>query len=194
MEVSDETQLQNAANTFGFPLMLKSKRLAYDGRGNAVAKTANDLNEAVKSLGGLDTGLYAEKWVPFERELAVMVARSKSGEVVAYPVVETVHEDNICDTTFAPAMISNKLAQKAQDVAKSAIASFEGAGIFGVELFLLEDGETVLLNECAPRPHNSGHYTIEACNCSQCNALESYLRMAVRNPQLKVGGSVMKTS
>ena len=150
MDVPDEAQLQNAVNAFGFPLMLKSKRLAYDGRGNAVAKTANDLNDAVKSLGGFDTGLYAEKWVPFERELAVMVARSKSGEVVAYPVVETVHEDNICDTTFAPAMISNKLAEKAQAVAKSAVASFEGAGIFGVELFLLEDGETVLLNECAP--------------------------------------------
>ena len=193
MDVPDEAQLQNAVNAFGFPLMLKSKRLAYDGRGNAVAKTASDLEEAVKSLGGFDTGLYAEKWVPFERELAVMVARSKSGEVVAYPVVETVHEDNICDTTFAPAMISNKMAEKAQAVAKSAIASFEGAGIFGVELFLLEDGETVLLNECAPRPHNSGHYTIEACNCSQYEMhLRAICGWPLGDPQLKVGGSVMK--
>jgi phosphoribosylaminoimidazole carboxylase len=193
MDVPDEAQLQNAVNAFGFPLMLKSKRLAYDGRGNAVAKTASDLDNAVKSLGGFDTGLYAEKWVPFERELAVMVARSKSGEVVAYPVVETVHEDNICDTTFAPAMISNKMAEKAQAVAKSAIASFEGAGIFGVELFLLEDGETVLLNECAPRPHNSGHYTIEACNCSQYEMhLRAICGWPLGDPQLKVGGSVMK--
>ena len=127
-----------------------------------------------------------------ERE-RVYKARSKSGEVVAYPVVETVHEDNICDTTFAPAMISNKMAEKAQAVAKSAIASFEGAGIFGVELFLLEDGETVLLNECAPRPHNSGHYTIEACNCSQYEMhLRAICGWPLGNPQLKVGGSVMK--
>ena len=111
MDVPDEAQLQNAVNAFGFPLMLKSKRLAYDGRGNAVAKTASDLDNAVKSLGGFDTGLYAEKWVPFERELAVMVARSKSGEVVANPVVETVHEDTICDTTIATTMMSNKMAE-----------------------------------------------------------------------------------
>ena len=188
----NEAALQSAASEFGFPLMLKSKRLAYDGRGNAVAKTAADLADAVAKLGGFEQGLYCEKWVPFEKELAVMVVRAKNGETRAYPVVETVHENNICDTTTTPAPIPNKVAEAVQAAAKRAIGSFTGAGIFGVELFLLKDG-SILLNECAPRPHNSGHYTIEGCACSQYeNHLRAILGWPLGDTSLKVGGAVMK--
>ncbi|CEF98955.1 Rudiment single hybrid motif [Ostreococcus tauri] len=188
----DEAALQKAASEFGFPLMLKSKRLAYDGRGNAVAKTAADLNDAVVKLGGFEQGLYCEKWVPFAKELAVMVVRARDGETRAYPVVETVHEDNICDITTTPAPVPNKVAEAVQEAAKKAIGSFTGAGIFGVELFLLHDG-SILLNECAPRPHNSGHYTIEGCACSQYeNHLRAILGWPLGDTSLKVGGAVMK--
>ena len=188
----DAEALERAANEFGFPLMLKSKRLAYDGRGNAVAKTADDLNDAVSKLGGFEQGLYCEKWVPFEKELAVMVVRARDGETRAYPVVETVHENNICDTTTTPAPVPNKVAEAVQEAAKRAVASFTGAGIFGVELFLLKDG-SILLNECAPRPHNSGHYTIEGCACSQYeNHLRAILGWPLGDTSLKVGGAVMK--
>ena len=187
----DAEALERAANEFGFPLMLKSKRLAYDGRGNAVAKTADDLNDAVSKLGGFEQGLYCEKWVPFEKELAVMVVRARDGETRAYPVVETVHENNICDTTTTPAPVPNKVAEAVQEAAKRAVASFTGAGIFGVELFLLKDG-SILLNECAPRPHNSGHYTIEGCACSQYeNHLRAILGWPLGDTSLKVGGAVM---
>jgi len=191
-DAPDAAALDAAAAEFGFPLMIKSKRLAYDGRGNAVAKTAADLNDAVAKLGGFEQGLYCEKWVPFERELAVMVVRAKDGETRAYPVVETVHENNICDTTTTPAPIPNKVAEAVQEAAKKAIGSFTGAGIFGVELFYLADG-SILLNECAPRPHNSGHYTIEACACSQYeNHLRAILGWPLGDTSLKVGGAVMK--
>ena len=117
--------------------MLKSRRMAYDGKGNAVARTEADVKEAVAKLGGFEKGLYCEKWVPFERELAVMVVRARDGETRAYPVTETEHVDNICDVTITPADVSTFVAAAATAAAQNAVASLEGAGVFGVELFLL---------------------------------------------------------
>lgn len=109
----------------------------------------------------------------FEREIAVMVVRSVDGTVVSYPAVETVHENSICHSVYAPLRTHQpELPQRACQIAERAVATFEGAGIFGVELFLLKDG-TILLNEIAPRPHNSGHYTMDACETSQ---FENHLR------------------
>lgn len=177
-----------AGREFGYPLMLKAKRLAYDGKGNAVAKTKEDVAGAFEQLGGCD--VYAEKWAPFVKELAVMVVRSAS-EVRPYPVVETVQKDNICHTTITPAQLSATASDKALAVASQAIAALEGAGIFGVELFLMPD-DTILLNEIAPRPHNSGHYTIEACETDQFeNHLRAVLDLPLGGTALKVGAAVM---
>ncbi len=177
-----------AGREFGYPLMLKAKRLAYDGKGNAVAKTEEDVAGAFEQLGGGD--LYAEKWAPFVKELAVMVVRSAS-EVRPYPVVETVQKDNICHTTITPAQLSATASDKALAVASQAVAALEGAGIFGVELFLMPD-DTILLNEIAPRPHNSGHYTIEACETDQFeNHLRAVLDLPLGGTALKVGAAVM---
>lgn len=177
-----------AGREFGYPLMLKAKRLAYDGKGNAVAKTKEDVAGAFEQLGGGD--VYAEKWAPFVKELAVMVVRSAS-EVRPYPVVETVQKDNICHTTITPAQLSATASDKALAVASQAIAALEGAGIFGVELFLMPD-DTILLNEIAPRPHNSGHYTIEACETDQFeNHLRAVLDLPLGGTALKVGAAVM---
>ena len=176
--------------------MLKSRCGAYDGRGNAVIAHPGALESSVRSLlpaESADTfmsattvgegitqreGLYVERWVPFQRELAVMVARSVTGECVAYPAVETVHTDNICHVVIAPAPVSEDVQKIAQAAAVKAVSSLQGAGVFGVELFHTQGGN-VLLNEIAPRPHNSGHYTIEACECSQ---YEQHLRCILGLP------------
>ena len=181
----------SAADAFGYPYMMKSRTLAYDGRGNAVIHSADELESAVASLGGYEKGLYAEKMVPFVCELAVMVVRSRDGGVKSFPVVQTIHKDNICLTTEAPACVPQSIQDTARRAAEQAVACLKGAGVFGVELFLLKDG-TVLLNEVAPRPHNSGHYTIEACGMSQYEAhLRAILGWPMGSTDLKVGCAIM---
>ncbi|KAJ3392568.1 phosphoribosylaminoimidazole carboxylase ade2 [Chytriomyces hyalinus] len=196
-EVKSAQDILDAVDAFGngFPVMLKSKTLAYDGRGNRVIKSSAEIAASIKELGGGPSSngpeLYVEKWIPFEREIAVMVTRSVSGTVVSYPCVETVQKDNVCHVVVAPAQISGLIQEKARLVAENAVKSFEGAGIFGVEMFLLENGD-ILLNELAPRPHNSGHYTIEACYTSQYEQhLRAILDMPLGSPDMKVGASVM---
>lgn len=152
---------------YGYPFMLKSRTMAYDGRGNFVVNSSENIDEALVFLASRP--LYAEKWCPFYKELAVMVVRALDGEVYSYPTVETIHKENICHLVYAPAPISDTLQQKAQIMAQNAVKSFPGCGIFGVEMFLLPDGE-LLINEIAPRPHNSGHYTIDACVTNQFEA------------------------
>jgi phosphoribosylaminoimidazole carboxylase len=190
-DTPDEAALAAAAERFGFPVLLKSRLLAYDGRGNAVVQGYDGLPEAIAALGGLARGLYVEQLVPFERELAVMVARGLDGALAVYPVVETFHRDNILHQVIAPAPIPKATQQTARDIARRAVATFEGAGIFGVELFLLPGG-SVLVNEIAPRPHNSGHYTIEACATSQFEQhLRAILGLPLGDTALKVGAAAM---
>jgi phosphoribosylaminoimidazole carboxylase PurK protein len=110
--------------------------------------------------------LYAERFVPFQKELAIMLARSMSGDIAAYPVVETVHRNNICHTVLAPAPIDREAYEQAEELGKVTMRHLKGAGVFGIEMFLTEDSR-VLINELAPRVHNSGHYTKEACSTSQ---------------------------
>ncbi|KAJ7683517.1 phosphoribosylaminoimidazole carboxylase [Mycena rosella] len=179
-----------AAKSLRLPLMLKSRTLAYDGRGNFVLRELSEAQEALTALG--DRPLYAEKWVPFTHEIAVMVVRSTTGEVKSYPVVETVHKENVCHLVFAPLRTRDAtLARRAQHVAEDAIKTFDGAGVFGVEMFLMADG-ALYINEIAPRPHNSGHYTIEACETSQYeNHLRAILSLPLGSTALKVASAAM---
>lgn len=171
---SEPQGLKDIADQLGYPLMLKARTQAYDGRGNYPVQSVSDIEPALKALG--DRSLYAEKWVTFKKELAVMVvktnqdASSDVNKCLAYPVAETIHEDSICKLVYAPARhVPRKVLQEAQDLARRAVATFAGTGVFGVELFLMKD-DSLLVNEIAPRPHNSGHYTIEACYMSQFEA------------------------
>ncbi|EGV64118.1 Phosphoribosylaminoimidazole carboxylase [Yamadazyma tenuis ATCC 10573] len=164
------------ADKLGFPLMLKSRTLAYDGRGNFVVKTKDSIEEGLEFLK--DRPLYAEKWCPFVKELAVMVVRSIEGEVFNYPIVETIHKDNICHLVYCPAPVNASVMAKAEILARNAIKTFPGCGIFGIEMFVLENGE-LLINEIAPRPHNSGHYTIDSCVTSQ---FEAHIRAITNLP------------
>lgn len=118
--------------------MLKSRTLAYDGRGNYVVSGPESIPGALEVLK--DRPLYAEKWASFSKELAVMVVRRKDGVCISYPTVETIHEDNICKLVYAPAAVPALVQERARKLAEKAVGSFWGAGVFGVEMFLLEDG------------------------------------------------------
>lgn len=167
IEEATEEALARVGAQFGYPYMLKSRTNAYDGRGNYVVKSPADFAGALAALKGLP--LYAERFANFTHELAVMVVRAIDGTTYSYPTVETVQRNNICETVYAPARVADSVRAKAQLLAESSIKSFGGAGIYGVEMFLLADG-SILLNEIAPRPHNSGHYTIDGCVTSQFEA------------------------
>ncbi|KAF2746902.1 phosphoribosylaminoimidazole carboxylase [Sporormia fimetaria CBS 119925] len=173
--------LKEVGRRFGYPYMLKSKTEAYDGRGNFVVKSEEQVDAAFEALG--ERPLYAERWADFRLELAVMVVKTKDG-VLTFPTVETVHEDSICKLTYAPPRgVDAETGKRAQELARKAIGAFEGKGVFGVEMFLLKDG-SLLVNEIAPRPHNSGHYTIEACPISQ---YEAHLRAILDLPLPEAG-------
>ncbi|CAI0433965.1 unnamed protein product [Linum tenue] len=191
MQIDDLEGAKRAGDLFGYPLMIKSRRLAYDGRGNAVAKSEEELSSAVTSLGGFGRGLYVEKWAPFVKELAVIVVRGRDNAIVCYPVVETIHKESICHIVKAPAVVPWKIRQLASDVAHKAVSSLEGAGVFAVELFLTSDGQ-ILLNEVAPRPHNSGHHTIESCYTSQYEQhLRAVLGLPLGDPSMKTPAAMM---
>ncbi len=164
LEVENKEDILKAVKKFGYPIFLKTRRFAYDGRGNALIRKASDIDKSLNSLQG--SGLYVEKFVPFVKELAIMVARNTEGEIATYPVVETIHKNNICHIVKAPAPIKKNISKKTQVLAKKVMQQLQGAGVFGIEMFLTKRGQ-VLVNEIAPRVHNSGHYTIEACITNQ---------------------------
>ncbi|WOO84167.1 Phosphoribosylaminoimidazole carboxylase [Vanrija pseudolonga] len=199
VEQSTEANVKAVAGELGLPVMLKARTLAYDGRGNSPLKST-DSAAIAKSLEFLgDRPLYAEGWVPFVKEVAVMVVRNKEGEVRSYDAVETIHRDSILRVCLAPlrsgtapgAEVDTGVNDKARQLAEKAVATLDGAGIFGVEMFLLEDG-SLLLNEIAPRPHNSGHHTIEACHVSQFeNHLRAILSLPLGDTSLRVPSAAM---
>jgi phosphoribosylaminoimidazole carboxylase len=187
--------VEAVAAELGLPLMLKARTLAYDGRGNFPLKSTEPahIQQALEFLG--DRPLYAEGWQPFVKEVAVMVVRNKDGDVRSYDAVETIHRNSILRVCFAPLRAAGDgmdgVNTRARHLAEEAVATLEGAGIFGVEMFLLPDG-SLKLNEIAPRPHNSGHHTIEACGISQFeNHLRAILSLPLGDTSLRVPAAAM---
>ncbi len=165
-EVSSEKDVKKLLKKWKKGLVLKTRRGGFDGRGNAVVKNMSDL-ESQKVKDMLDQGgLYAEKLFPFKKELAAILVRDLYGNVLCYPIVETVHENNICNMVIAPARVSDTVKKKAEKIGEQTVNVLQGAGVFAVELFLGDNGK-ILVNEIAPRVHNSGHLTIEANKTSQ---------------------------
>jgi len=160
--VDSATDLRRALEELGYPAMLKAREGGYDGRGNVPVEAPGDVEDA---LSAIDGPAMVEEFVDFERELAVMACRGVD-ERDTFPVTETIHEAEILRETVAPARVPGTARQQATDVAREVLDVLSGRGVFGVELFQTADGE-VLLNEVAPRPHNSGHWTIEGCHTSQ---------------------------
>jgi 5-(carboxyamino)imidazole ribonucleotide synthase len=162
--IESEKDARAALKQFDGKMLIKTRLGAYDGRGNMVVESDEDIKKAFEQFAG--TPLYAEQFIPFEKELAVMVARSMNDDIALYPLVQTIHERNICIEVLAPAPVSNDIHKKALDIANSVAELLQGAGTFGIEMFLTKSGK-ILINEIAPRVHNSGHYTTEASRTSQ---------------------------
>lgn len=176
--VETENDLVAFGDEYGWPYLLKSSKGGYDGYGNATARDLESAKAGFNKLGGsAGHDILAEAFVPFTKELAVQVARNETGTVV-YPCCETVQENHICVAVLSPAAIDEEYQLKAQELAVKAIEAINGKGIFAFEFFLTESGD-VLLNESAPRPHNSGHYTIEGCITSQ---FENHVRSVLGLP------------
>ncbi|MBS4024438.1 MAG: 5-(carboxyamino)imidazole ribonucleotide synthase [Clostridia bacterium] len=173
LPVAGREDLIQAAENFGYPLLLKACAGGYDGKGNFLIKNSSRLEEALTyfradgcSPDFGKAGLMGEAFISFELEVSVMVARSVHGQVAVYPLSENEHEDNILRRSLVPARVSREVANRAQEIADKVINLFNGVGIFCIEMFVTPQGE-ILINEVAPRPHNSGHYTIEANITSQ---------------------------
>ena len=171
------------------PIVLKTRRHGYDGQGTFILKTAEELEAVLKTLH--DQPLLVEEFVPFERELAVMAARSVTGEIVVYPIVETQQENQVCRRVVAPADLPTATVMEVETIAHTLLESLQVVGIFGIELFLTREGK-ILVNEVAPRTHNSGHYTIDACTTSQFEQqLRAVCGLPLGSPALTCDGAVM---
>lgn len=182
-----EPGLDTAITTF--PVVLKARRHGYDGQGTDVIQDPDTLKQVLQRSG--DRSLLLEEYIPFERELAIMAARSRTGELLTYPVVETQQVDQVCRRVFATGEWTGDVTQQVEAIAHTLLTGLNYVGILGIELFLTRDGR-VLVNEIAPRTHNSGHYTLDACITSQ---FEQQLRavggLPLGNPSLHCPGAVM---
>ncbi|VVA44419.1 N5-carboxyaminoimidazole ribonucleotide synthase [Candidatus Roizmanbacteria bacterium] len=189
LSVRNKEDIIKVAKEFGYPILLKARFDAYDGRGNALVKNEKEIDQALKKLEG--RLLYVEKFVPFIKELAVVTARNIKGEVSTYPVVETIHKNNICHIVKAPAQVEKTVQEKAKKIATEVLKKLGGAGVFAIEMFLTKNDE-IIINEIAPRVHNSGHHTIESSITSQ---FEQHIRaitgMPLGKTDLITPGAVM---
>lgn len=187
--IESKDDVEVFAEVHGYPLVLKARRGAYDGRGNRTLTQREDTEIAITELG---QELYIEAWVPFKKELAVVAARGEDGTIRTYPVVETIHVDHICDTIIAPAPVSDSVRERAEVLARKILEIFQGAGVFGIEMFLTKE-DKVLINEIAPRVHNSGHFTLGGSSVSQ---FEQHMRAVcgepLKEPVMKKTFAVMK--
>ncbi|MBN3909497.1 MAG: 5-(carboxyamino)imidazole ribonucleotide synthase [Nostoc sp. NMS1] len=192
----DEVEnLQLQIEYVGFPVVLKARRHGYDGQGTFIIQDFATLEQKLSDESitkPLNQSFFLlEEFVPFERELAVIAARSLEGEIVTYPVVETQQEQQVCRRVIAPADITPNQVAEIQAIAHTLLNSLQVVGIFGIELFLGANGK-VMVNEIAPRTHNSGHFSIDACETSQ---FEQHLRavcgLPLGNPALQCAGAVM---
>ena len=169
-EISSKNELESKINEFGLPVLLKTRTGAYDGRGNFKIDTLDQISEALEIFDG--QSLMVEKFVNFKMEVSVIASRSTSGEIKTYPLVENIHKNNILEMTIAPARINEIISKNAEEIAHKTMEVLHGAGVFGIEMFVTNDDE-ILINEIAPRVHNSGHHTLQSSKTSQ---FEQHLR------------------
>jgi len=163
-EITSLVDLHEKIKELGLPVLLKSRRDAYDGRGNFKITSSDEIEKAYQHFDG--KSLMVEKFVNFKMEVSVIAARNTKGDIATYPLVENIHENNILKMTIAPARTSDDVISNAGDIAKKTMEVLKGAGVFGVEMFIDQD-DKIIINEIAPRVHNSGHHTLQSCKTSQ---------------------------
>ena len=170
IKVDDIEEVKEGLKKFGYPALLKARRDAYDGKGNFKIDSENEIQTAYDYFKGQK--LMLEKFVPFKMEVSVIASRNTKGEIKTYPLVENIHEKNILRETIAPSRTSNEVSEKAVKIASNTMDVLIGAGVFGIEMFVTQDDE-IVINEIAPRVHNSGHHTLQSSKTSQ---FEQHLR------------------
>jgi 5-(carboxyamino)imidazole ribonucleotide synthase len=163
--VSDSRSLTSALAAIGLPAILKTRRFGYDGKGQSVLRTEGDTEAALAALGTLPAIL--EGLLAFQREISIIAVRGMDGTSVSYDVAENVHRDGILHTSSVPAGITLATAGEAERIARKMLAALDYVGAIGIEFFVSGEGERLLVNEFAPRVHNSGHWTEDACAASQ---------------------------
>ncbi|AYB40068.1 5-(carboxyamino)imidazole ribonucleotide synthase [Brevibacillus laterosporus] len=164
--VASAEDVRAAVVELGLPAVMKTATGGYDGKGQWVLRSFEEIEEAFSCLAKAKTELIVEKFVPFTKELSVIVARNVSGEIAAFPIAENIHRENILHQSIVPARIEREIQQRAERLAIELAEKLEMVGLLAVEMFLTEDGG-LYINEMAPRPHNSGHYTMDTCLTSQ---------------------------
>ena len=183
IEIQNIDDVRKGLQKFGIPAMLKARRDAYDGRGNFKINSEEEINIAFEYFKGQP--LLLEKFVPFSKEVSVIASRNTKGQIKTYPLVENIHHENILRETIAPARVSGNISCKAEEIAEKTMSVLKGAGIFGIEMFVTKD-ENVVINEIAPRVHNSGHHTLQSSDTSQ---FEQHLRAILG---LELGSTKLK--
>lgn len=174
--ITTEKDIYDNIEKLGYPAVLKTSRGGYDGKGQVVIKSGQEIKKAAQLL---ENGVCVlEKWIPFEKEISVIICRNISGEKAVFPVGENVHKENILHQTIVPAMITADAEERAVSAANQLAEALSLVGTLAVEMFLTKDGQ-IYINELAPRPHNSGHYSIEACETSQ---FEQHIRAVCNWP------------
>jgi len=199
VSVHSEEEIREVTKSFGYPFVLKAREGGYDGRGNFCVTKEEEIKKGFQKLS--KSPCYVEKWVPFTKELSVVVARGTTGEIVSYMPVETMHRNNICHVVIAPAPVGEAARKEAQRVASRVLQELKGVGVFGIEMFLVPkesripsggEGYEILINEIAPRVHNSGHLTIEACLTSQFTQhIRAITGMPLESAEMNVPAAVM---
>jgi len=164
VEIHSLKDLEEKIKIFKLPSLLKVRTDSYDGRGNFKINSESEIKQSFERFNGKK--VFLEKFVDFKMEVSVIAARNTKGEIATYPLVENIHENNILRMTIAPARVSDKLVDKANQVAIKTMQVLKGAGVFGIEMFVTKDNN-ILINEIAPRVHNSGHHTLQSSKTSQ---------------------------
>ena len=170
IEINNIEDVKSGLKSFGYPALLKARRDAYDGRGNFKINSEDEIQKAFDYFKGQK--LLLEKFIPFKMEVSVIASRNTKGQIKTYPLVENIHEENILRETIAPARVSDEIIKKAESIANSTMTVLKGAGVFGIEMFVNQENQ-IIINEIAPRVHNSGHHTLQSSETSQ---FEQHLR------------------
>lgn len=176
--VRSPEELSKHLADLGLPAVLKTAEGGYDGKGQFVLRRLEQVEKAKEEVALRGGEWILEQFVPFVKELSVIVARNKKGEVATFPMAENIHRNNILHLSIAPARVEEKVQRQGEELARKLAEAFQLVGLLAIELFLLEDGQ-LLVNELAPRPHNSGHYTQQACRTSQ---FEQHVRAVCNLP------------
>lgn len=170
IQIDSIEDMKKGIEEYGLPVLLKARRDAYDGRGNYKIDTQEDIQKAHHYFKGQK--LMLERFVPFKMEVSVIASRNTKGQIKTYPLVENIHEENILRETIAPARVSEQIVKNAEEIAENTMIVLKGAGVFGIEMFVTQDDQ-IVINEIAPRVHNSGHHSLQSSETSQ---FEQHLR------------------